>query len=591
MALTTSELRNRIIGSLEGLSSSTERVYMGMAEAYPKLLNEMRQSLNQTEQMLHGGNHQAGDDSALLQLIKETRGFIDVSHHTFAKAHKSDQEIHSVLASQLERVSSLSEFINHIHDDSSAMELISLNAMTVALKAGIHGRAFSVITEELQRLSARTIDLTEQVTMQGEVLIRRFSEFKEILNNLNSKEEAIFGAFIERINACFEDFSGGVKSIIRTILDLRKRSEKVIEPLMRIMTEIQNQDVIRQGIDHVILSLHEIKPITAAASPEETLDEFSFLEILPDLCRDLLDGIAKQIRGNKETFETNLRATQGIIDTIEREREQFIRSAMDDQNPQGLLRRFQKSHEAFEELFRDIESLYRNKANTVNRSREVQYMVKELDSSFKSFENLITRFRTIDIASRIEIAKQAVLAQMSGTVNEMTALTLRIQEDVAKSDQITSSFLETSQRLLEQYRRDYLQTSIFSRHFIERLRKRSNKLETTKDSLIGSINNNQVFTGTFIQQFNHTRADLESLENLLAGIDEQKRLLQDIKAELGAQKRQYMNERGIADWKLDSGKLRSMIERFTIFTHKQIAGELGGFTVEQGIQSGDVTFF
>ena len=591
MVVSTSDLRNQIVGALKGLSLNTERVYLGMADTYPALVNEMRRSLDTTEQMLRGGSLHTSNDNALLGLIDETRKFIQVSNQTFSKANKKDQTIHNVLAEQLEGVSSLSEFINHIHDDSSAMELISLNAMTVALKAGVHGRAFSVITEELQRLSTRTIDLTDQVTQQGDVLIRRFSEFKEILQSLNSKEEEIFGSFTERINACFEDFSSGVKHIIKTILELRKKSERILDPLVKIMTEIQNHDLIRQSIDHVIISLQEIKPIADTASLEDSLDELSFLEILPDLCTDLLTSIADQIRENKNHFEENLSKAQAIIDSIENERSRFIRSATDSANQDGLLCKFQNSHDAFENLFQDIESLYRNKSVTVARSRDVQNMVKELDSSFKSFESLITRFRTIDIASRIEIAKQSVLFQLSGTVNEMTALTLRIEEDVAKSDAITSGFLETSQRLLEQYRKDYLQSLIFSRHFIERLRKRSAKLESTKDSLIASINDSQVFTNTFISNFNQTRSDLAGLNSLLEDISRQQQLLSDIKSQLTAEKRRFMQENDIREWKLESQKLRSMIERFTIFTHKQIAGELGGFTVEEGVQSGDVTFF
>ncbi|MEI6901429.1 MAG: hypothetical protein WCL00_16250, partial [Bacteroidota bacterium] len=479
---TSSELRSQIVSSLKNLSADTERVYLNMAETYPALMKEMRRSLESAEHLLRGtSTHETQDDNALLLLIDETHKFIHTSNTTFSKAHKKDQEIYNILAEQLETVSHLREFINHIHDDSSAMELISLNAMTVALKAGAHGRAFSVITEELQRLSARTIDLTESVTRQGDVLIKQFSEFKEILQGLNAKEETMFGSFIERINACFEDFTQGVRYIIRTILELRKKSEKVLEPLIKIMTEIQNHDLIRQSIDHVIMSLQEIKPLAVNASLESSLDELAFLEILPDLCTDLLTSIADQILANKGSFETNLAQAQTIIDSIEAERDAFIRISLDSDDENSLARKFQNSHNAFENLFQDIESLYRSKALTVSQSRDVQYMVKQLDSSFKSFENLITRFRTIDIASRIEIAKQDVLFQMSGTVNEMTALTLRIEEDVAKSDTITAEFLDTSQRLLEQYRRDYLQTSIFSHHFIVRLRNRSEKLVVTKD--------------------------------------------------------------------------------------------------------------
>ncbi len=48
---------------------------------------------------------------------------------------------------------------------------------------------------------------------------------------------------------------------------------------------------------------------------------------------------------------------------------------------------------------------------------------------------------------------------------------------------------------------------------------------------------------------------------------------------------------GIEGWKLESEKLKAMIDRFTIFTHKKFAAELGDFEVESSVASGEVTLF
>ena len=42
---------------------------------------------------------------------------------------------------------------------------------------------------------------------------------------------------------------------------------------------------------------------------------------------------------------------------------------------------------------------------------------------------------------------------------------------------------------------------------------------------------------------------------------------------------------------VDSERLRRMVERFTIFTHKKVAGSIGRFAVEEGGQAGEVTIF
>ena len=69
------------------------------------------------------------------------------------------------------------DVINNIKEGSIEMELISLNAMTVALKSGTAGKAFSFITDELKKLSAQTIKLTDQLTINGKHQLTLFEKF------------------------------------------------------------------------------------------------------------------------------------------------------------------------------------------------------------------------------------------------------------------------------------------------------------------------------------------------------------------------------------------------------------------------------
>ena len=51
----------------------------------------------------------------------------------------------------------------------------------------------------------------------------------------------------------------------------------------------------------------------------------------------------------------------------------------------------------------------------------------------------------------------------------------------------------------------------------------------------------------------------------------------------------------LTEWNLHNDRFRELVERFTITSHKQAAGMIGGFDVEKGglnaIESGDVTLF
>jgi hypothetical protein len=52
---------------------------------------------------------------------------------------------------------------------------------------------------------------------------------------------------------------------------------------------------------------------------------------------------------------------------------------------------------------------------------------------------------------------------------------------------------------------------------------------------------------------------------------------------------------GLETWAIQNGRLRDLVTQFTITSHKEAAGKIGGFDVEASelntIESGDVTLF
>ena len=71
-------------------------------------------------------------------------------------------------------------------------------------------------------------------------------------------------------------------------------------------------------------------------------------------------------------------------------------------------------------------------------------------------------------------------------------------------------------------------------------------------------------------------------ERLKAAETEISALHSSIQAELGP---------GVSMNSIRSQRLREMIERFTIFTHKKTAGAIGRFDVEDGVKAGEITLF
>jgi len=586
-------IRERLATSLQRIASQTEGMYLSLSATYPELIRSMQQSIESSERMLSAktGGKDGFDTLALTLLLKETRDSIDQVTGNFISTWQKDLAVFNDLQEQIHEVNKLGSFIDSIHEDSSAMELISLNAMTVALKAGNAGRAFSYITEELKRLSMRTIDVTQQVTNQGAVLLTVFQEFSEELKNLSDTEEQMFGGFKERVDEGFSGFVNGVDGIMNMFMGLRGKSEQAYKSLMKIMEEIQNQDLIRQSIEHIVITLDEIKSLASVGSADALMDELAFLRQVPQLGLHVVAYIREIVEKSINVFVQNIMHTEELVEQIEAERKEYLKKMLDPENRGGLSWHFDSSTRVLDTIFEDLYEAFVAKKVVVNRSGDIVKRVRSLDESFKSFANLISRFHTIDIASRIEIAKQVVLRAMSGTVDEMTRLTKQIEIDVEKSVGTTSGFLSAVQKTLNSYRTDYMAQYRMVQQVVEKLKYKRNQLSDAKDGMIAMVSSFRLFSDEFMKRFEKSREELSAVRYLLDELDTISATLEEIQTLADSEMERCLKERGLSEWHISSDRLKAVIGRFTILTHKKAVGSMAGFEVEDGAPSGQVTLF
>jgi hypothetical protein len=588
-------MRDDIIDRLNLLVRHTEEIYLNLARTFPELLKEMEKSIAGSsgfvEEFRGTGKGGKGKSDGLNATIKKTKEIIDFAGRSFSEIQEKDNLLFTSIEKGIQKLSALDSFIARIHEDSEEMELISLNAMTVALKAGSAGRAFSYITEELKRLSSSTIGLTEDLTRHGKQLLSIFHVFQGLLGEAKGFQENLYTGMQSRLRSSFDDLSLGMDRMIQALSDLIDRSTSVREPLMIIMEEIQLQDIIRQSVDHVIISLMEFKEISDFGSAEELLDELSFFNSLPDLCILLLDDVKKKIQGSIRVFHDKSEEAREIIASLETERQNYIRTLQDNSAAGSLAYLFENSSTALKDLLNDLSVSIRYKERITSDSRQLTGEVSKLERTFKIFETIVSRFHSVDIASRIEVAKQEILRKMTDTVEEMTALTARIENDVKDSLKATKEFINTISASVNDYAGVFQKEEEMVRNFESSIRESYEILFQSRETVNDSIAGFSLFTGKFVSRFTESRKQLDMLSLLLEDIEMLKGKLREIKHLSELEMETILARLGKKEWSIENKKLQEIIKRFTIFTHKRTAGDLGGFAVESGVESGDITLF
>jgi hypothetical protein len=338
------------------------------------------------------------------------------------------------------------------------------------------------------------------------------------------------------------------------------------------MGEVQLQDIVRQSLQHVGISLEEAR---AAVAGGEAGSE-SFAAAVSELSGSLIDDIVAKLDSSAASFGADMEAVSGIVDSSEASRSSYLEgvraSIVGAGGGESL--DFRQRSERYLELQRVVMAM----------SSRLSEQVKGLSDSFKGFSTLLARFQNIVVASRIEVAKTKALAGVSTTVGGMVELTAKIEADLGEAMETTKAFTALSSGAIAEY-------SARDEGEGERLVSTLAAAEAdmsrffgARSSLRGAIDGFSLYTGEFIALIGRARnalAKLRSLADDLRGAGQ--RLVELRSSILGA-----LGPDALA---VEPERIRRMVERFTIFTHKKAAGDIARFAVEEGREAGEVTLF
>ncbi|TAH55364.1 MAG: hypothetical protein EWM51_02865 [Treponema sp.] len=575
----------QIHDSIQQGIKDTERIYTTLGDSFPKLLSVLTKSGNRSLPALQELLGRIGDEFS--SLGDDETGF-------FEDYNRRNNALFDQLSDKMAALDSINERVSSIRADSEELEIISLNAMVISIKSGEKGRAFSTITENLKKLSARMISLSNELILDERNLIKKNEELKQSFSSLITIQKEL------------SSVEHGVSSAdIRTAVDtaselLRGKYELalgIMKPIQEAMTGIQMQDLIRQSSDQIRIALEDIVSLEAASSPEIRLDQLSMTVDLIQVCLRILTDINSHLDSSLAIFSESWRKVNTILDQVEKFRVSFIADFLDTTNPKGcslpcLLRQMDAG---FTSYTTRISRYQQGQKSMVRDSTTIVREVKHLRTLFETIKPIIARLQHVRITQQIEVAKNSAIHAVKDTVDHMSTLIMqsdtRVQETrkeleafIDSIESITTSFTddaETDNRALERIKQD--NTAFF------------NKMKGLQDELYSMVQNLEVYPASFQKMCNEVNLQLGTLASVKDLFSRSKTGLEDALETSTAEKKRLLSELGVSSWSIRNDTLRALVERFTITSHKEVAGQIGGFTVEKSglddIESGDVTLF
>ncbi len=580
---------------LEELGARSAALYLSLARTLPLLLRELETGFAEPERIIAGFSA-SGGAQASGGIVREARDVVVEAAEFFGEMGRRDEAMLAAIAQGIERLSRLDERIGAIREIAFEMELISLNSMVTAVKAGLPGRAFSFITDELQRLSSRTVEAAEGITSRGKIILERLTSLRATLSEVHDFQRFFYSGFGERLSSSFGRFQEAAYAIAGSLSEIAGRARGIRAPLARIMEEVQQQDIIKQVVDQVVVSLSKLGEEAGLADEEAMLDTLSFREHIAGLCVSMLDDVGARVGRGVRLFTSELSEIREELDRVEGERLSFLKSTATRGTDKGEViapwrLSFDESAKVLAEISANIERAKDTKQSIVAETQAVVRELALLEESLQRFARVTSQFYPIKVLSQLEVTKQRLLDKGVTTIEQMSALSERINLEMADALDMVRDVMKQSSEQVRSYALVGRREVIAVEAMAARIGHATGRFLSLRESITSALASFSLYSDAFLD-------NLKSCERAVEGVGELTAEAGAIRSEVGALWREAklmqgkgLSDRRIGSWTVKDERLRGLIEQFTLFAHKRTAASIGGFEVEEGDAEGKLTIF
>ena len=582
-----------ILKNLKSISDASGQDFLELSTNFPILVGELNNIKREDGQVTDNANIARFENikKDLNAILKKQEKKIEQNKEIAVNFRNRNIELVNSFSSRMEVLKSMNTLIQKIKDESSEMELISLNAMVVSIKSGKEGQAFSYITSNLKQLSLRLI-------AQSDALIANEQSITENIEILQAAIEDV-----ERISDKTTHASTGDNSDIAQVLDsiltsLNKMFEhaaEVRQPILKAMECIQMQDIIRQSLDDVILTVSKIQDSSKSNDNDDIddqLDQACFDLQLTDISIRLLENINNKLIASIEVFKANRDRINFILSAVEDMRQKFIKTSLQDSSKSTSLQGcINKTSDEFSKFIASFKSYQTAQEQVLDKSNIIQNSVQRIQLCFSDFFPIINNLTYVAIAQRIEVARNANINSIKSTVEYMSDLITQTDHNVQEAQDLLQDFIDNSTKQIKNFsveaeadRKIFAAINKSKTDFL-------NSLGKLKKNFITMVENFKVYSDDFFSAYHAIQDSIENLEVLSTRLESEHKALSNIHEQTMEKKSSLMQQKGVSEWTIRNDLFNNFIHQFTVVSDKLTAGNITGIDIEEGVEAGEITFF
>lgn len=577
----------KIIESLIETQNILGESYLKIGDLLQKLKIEVDGSLSESETVIEEFRNNLANTSE-----KSLSSVIFLLEENVKEAQKKHKEYTEGFVSVMSRIFDSFEVLNKMHHpigeiikSAEQMELLALNAMVVAIQAGKHGGGFTCITDGFQKNAKNTFYLAGNLNTQRGIVYEHFDKLKNKSEGILILQRKIASIINSALTSDFSALKKSISSAVDFIEAVYNEAQKIKPAVLSVFEGLQNQDIIRQSVDHILLSLEELEKLKF----NRNTDEVTYLsKKIYDLSIFVLDEVTDQLDNDEAVLKSNIDKMITLLKELQKKKEGFAKEQFNaDSEVTNLIGCLNGMSTTLEGVVSESENICGFETELIKHKNLLLNAFAQLHDFITAFADPVSMFNHTIVLAKIEIARHPIIANVETSINDIQTEVDIISESAKQIENIYDNFNNLNKATDTELKKIINDNKIFTENFKNEIKKLAELSEQSGYIFRELLNKLTFLNSSFVMIYENIKKNIglivESKQSLKIMKGEIIRSLEEINQSynmIGKERLAVLTR---------SSEIDNLLNKFTIFRHK---GKIMNEEIfEQSVSESSITLF